>query len=90
MDKKERPVGLRVLNALCATVLVFSGLYILFSGFQAVAVAALVCAAVAVATPVMVTGEGGLEILTGILDAFLDGIMGIFEAIASFISGLFG
>jgi uncharacterized membrane protein len=86
MKKKERSAGLRAFNALCAIALLCSGLYVLFAGFQVVAVAAMVCATAGVAAPVVASGEGVLEVLVGILEALLDGIMGIFEAIA----GLFG
>ncbi len=85
--KTERSIGLRAFNALCATILFVSGLYILFAGMQIVAVAALVCATVGVAIPVVLSGAG---MLTGIAEALLDGIMAIFDAIASFFSGVLG
>lgn len=88
--KNERSAGLRTFNALCAIVLLIAGLYILIAGFQIVAVAALVCAAAGVATPVVISGDGLLEMISGIFEAILDGIMGILEAIGSFFSGLFG
>jgi hypothetical protein len=88
--KTERSIGLRAFNAVCATILFVSGLYILFAGMQIVAVAALLCATVGVAIPVVLSGAGILEMLTGIAEAILDGIMAIFDAIASFFSGVLG
>lgn len=84
---KEGSILLRTLNALSAMVLLFSVIFILIAGFQWVAVVALVCAAACLATPVVMAGEGILEMIMGMLEAILDGILAIFEAIASIFSG---
>jgi hypothetical protein len=90
MSRKKRSIGVRALNAGCAVVLLGAGIYIFMAGFQFAAVAALVCCTVAVATPVFLSGEGILEVISGIFEALLDGLMAILEAIASVFADLFG
>ena len=89
-NEKTRPIGLRILNSLCATALLVSVLYIIFTGIQAAAIGVALLALAGVAAPVAMNGEGLLEILSGIFEALIEGIVGIFEAIADLISGMFG
>ena len=90
MSKKQRSGIVRALNAVCAMVLVVAGLYVVIAGFQIAAVVALVCATAGVATPVLLSGEGILEVVSGIFGALLDGLMAVFEAILDIFSGIFG
>lgn len=90
MKRVERSKGLRAFNALCAITLLLAGGYILIVGFHVASVAALICATAGVATPVLLSGEGVLEMLMGILEAVLDGIMAIIEAIVGALASLFG
>jgi len=90
MSKTPRSLPLRAFNALCATVLLGSMVYLLFAGSQVVATAVLVCSVAGVAAPVVFSAHGILEAITGIFEAIIDGIMAIFEAIAGIFSGLFG
>ena len=90
MSKTPRSLPLRAFNALCATVLLGSIVYLLVAGFQLAATAVLVCSVAGVATPVIFSAHGILETLMGIFEAVIDGVMAIFEAIASIFSGLFG
>jgi len=52
--------------------------------------AAVALSVAGVATPVILTDSGPLEILSGILEAIVDGVLAIIEGITSAISGLFG
>lgn len=89
-NKAARPIKLRAFNALCATLLFASVVYIIFMDFHAVAIAALAFAIAGAATPVALSGEGALEVVLGTFEAIIDGIMAIAEGIASAISGLLG
>jgi hypothetical protein len=71
-------------------VLLLTGLYILLAGFHIAALALLLSATAGVVIPVVLSGVGILEMLSGIFEAMLDGIMAVFEAIADFFTGLFG
>jgi hypothetical protein len=71
--KSERSVGLRAFNALCATLLLTSVIYILVTGFHAIAMAAVALAIAGVATPVVLGDGGALEILLGTFEAIIDG-----------------
>ena len=82
-------MGLRFLNSFCAFALLGCVIYIIFAGFQAAAVGFALLALASVAVPVAMGGDGILEILSGILEALVEGVLGIFETIADFISGLF-
>lgn len=90
MRKTPRSLPLRAFNALCATVLIGSVVYLLVAGFQVLATSVLVCSVVGVATPVVFSAHGLLEALMGVFEALTDGVMAILEAIASIFSGLFG
>lgn len=89
-DKKHKPLIIRVLNALCACVLVGSLIYALVAGFGAFAVGAMMVALAGTATPVILGGGGVVEVLLGIVEALLEGVMAILEGIVSAIAGLFG
>jgi hypothetical protein len=88
--KSKRPLGLRVFNALGVTLLLSSVVYILVAGFHSVAMAAVALSIAGVATPVVLSDDGPLEILLGTLEAVVDGALAIVEGITSAISGLFG
>lgn len=90
MKRVNRSKGLRAFNALCTIVLLFACGLIIIMGFNLPSVAALICAAAGVVTPVLVSGEGVLEMFSGVVDAILDGIVAIVEAIVGVFSGLFG
>lgn len=87
---KNRSIGIRFLNSLCAIALFAGVIYFLVSGFELVALGVVTLALVGAATPVVVAGEGFLEVLVGIFEAILEGVVAIFEAIVSALAGLFG
>ena len=89
-QKTKRPLGLRGFNALGVTLLLSSVIYILVAGFYSVAIAAVAFSIAGVATPVVLSNDGLLEILLGTLEAIVDGALAIVEGITSAISGLFG
>ena len=88
--KDKKPFKIRVLNSLCAFALLGSIIYIAFVGFEAMAVGVLALSLAAVAAPVVASGEGFLEVLSGVFEAIIEGIVSIFEAIADAIASMFG
>lgn len=88
-EKTSRSTALRSLNAICATVVIVSVVYMLVAGLNVFALAALASSAVGIAVPVAMAAEGVLEALAGLFEAIADGIAAIFEAIASLIGDLF-
>lgn len=88
--KTKRPLSLRVFNALGATLLLSSVVYILVAGFHSVAMAAVALSIAGVATPVALSDDGPLEILLGTLEAIIEGVLTIVEGITGAISSMFG
>ena len=89
-NKEKRSLGLRFLNSFCALALLICIAYMVFAGFQAVVIGVALLALGGLAVPVAMEGEGLVEIIIGISEAVIEGIIAVFEAIANFISGLFG
>lgn len=88
-EKPDRSAFIRLLNAVCAVVLVISIVYVLIAGFELIALTAIACSLTGVAVPVALAAEGALEALAGIFEALIDGIVAIFDAIASLIPDIF-
>ena len=92
MKRKERPVLLRIVNAISAVVFVLSCIFILIWGVSLAAVSGTALAFCCIAVPVAFTGEGIVEISLAILEALfhavVDAIVGIFEAISSAFSSI--
>jgi hypothetical protein len=89
-SKRERSIGIRAFNAVCALVVLACGVFMLIAGFHFVAAAALLGAVAGVAGPAVVAGEGVLDMIAGVFEAIIDGIMAVFEAISSLLCSLFG
>ena len=89
-NKEKRSLDVRFLNSFCALALLVCIAYIVFAGFQAVIIGVALLALGGVAVPVAMEGEGLVEIILGIFEAVIEGIIVIFEAIANFFYGLFG
>lgn len=88
-EEKTRSTGLRALNAICATAVIVSGIYLLVVGLNIFAFAVIASSVVGLAAPVAMAAEGVLEAVAGVFEAFADGIAAIFEAIASILSDIF-
>ena len=89
-DKPKRSPALRLFNALCATALIAAVIFILVAGFHSGAMAMAALAIASVAVPVVIGGEGIADVLTGLVEALVDGVIAIIECIVGAISGLFG
>lgn len=88
-EKARKPAALRGLNAICATVVIVSVIYLLVAGLNVFALAAVACSVVGLAAPVAMAAESVLEAVAGVFEAIADGISAILEAIAELIGGLF-
>lgn len=89
-DRKVKSIKIRILNALCAAAFVVSLIYIVFVGFEAIAVGAAVLALGGVAVPAVVSGEGLIEVLLAIVEAIVEGIAAVVDAVASAVASLLG
>ncbi|VUD69451.1 hypothetical protein TDB9533_04821 [Thalassocella blandensis] len=88
--RNNKSIQIKAFNAVCSILLISSIIYILFAGFEVIATGILITSLAASAVPVVVAGEGLVEILVGILEALLEGVMVVVECIASIFSGLLG
>lgn len=92
MKRKERSVLLRIINALSALVFAASCLVMFVWGVSVAALSGAALAFCCIAAPVVITGEGLLEVVVGTLetfaDAFMDAVIGVFEAISDLFSGV--
>lgn len=87
--REERSPKIKALNPICTSVLFCSLVYMLVAGMNIVALGIVVSSVVGMAAPVMLSGEGVLDILTGLFEAVFEGMAVIVEGIAGFLSGLF-
>jgi hypothetical protein len=91
MEKKsKKSAPLRAFNALCAILLFGSAIYMIVLGFHFGAMTAAALSIAGVATPVILSGEGILEVIMGIFEAVIDGVAAIFDGIVCAISSIFG
>jgi len=91
MKKREdRSPKIKALNAICASVLLCSAVYVMVAGMNIAAMGIMATSVVGLVTPVVLSGEGILEIVTGIFEAVFEGIAVIVVGFAEIISGFFG
>ena len=83
MKKKKRSLLNRILNATCFLSILVSYLYLIFLGFNLFASGIIVGAIIITSIPVVMAGEGTFDILSGILEAVVDGALAVIEGIAS-------
>lgn len=91
-DQKQKPIAIRLLNTVCAFMFIGCVIYIFFVGITLIPSLILLAAIGGVAGPVIVLGgsEGTLEFLIGILEAFVEGVLGVFETIGDIFGSIFG
>ena len=88
-EKKNRSVWVRILASVSSLAVIFSIVYILIAGVDALSTLVLLAAIGGLTGPAVVAGEGILEIIVGIFEMFLEGIGSILEAIADVFGSLF-
>jgi hypothetical protein len=67
-----------------------TGIFIWTTSFDYISTGIMTVAIVSLATPVLQSGEGFFDVISGIFEAIFEGIFAIFAGIAEVISGLFG
>ena len=89
MNRKEKDLRLRIVNAVCGLLLCIAIIYALVAGFDLLAIGLIASSTIGAAVPVVLAGEGVLEIIVGVLEALLEGVVEIFSAIFGAISNIF-
>jgi len=86
-ERKKKPIAIRILNTVCAFGLIGSAVYIFFAGITLIPSLILLAAIGGISGPVVAGGsEGILECFVSILESFVEGIVGVFEAIGNLFS----
>ena len=92
MKRKERKLLLRILNAISAVVMVFSSIYLFAWEFSMLALAGIIVPLCCVAWPASIAGEGVIQIVFGVAEALLhgvvDSVIGLVEGIGSAFSSI--
>ncbi len=86
MNRKEKPLLRRIFGTVGSFVLIGACGYTFFAGMNLLVGLILAVSILSIATPVVIDGGEFFELITGVFEAFIDGIMGIFDAIASIFS----
>ncbi len=89
-NRKDKPMGLRLLSSVAAFLLIGSVVYILVSGISFYSSAILVAAILGLGGPSVTAGEGIVEMIVGFFESFLDGIMEVIGGIFDVIGSIFG
>jgi hypothetical protein len=86
MNRRERPLKKRIISAVSSLALVATGGYVLVAGFTMISSIMLALVLLNICGPVVLDGGGVFEVLTGVVEAFVEGIMIVVDAIASLFS----
>jgi hypothetical protein len=89
LARKDKEVKLRALNAVCSSLLVGAIIYALIASFDLIAISIISASLVGAAIPVVLSGEGILEIIIGVFEAIFEGIVELFAGIVEVISSIF-
>lgn len=91
MHKEKKSLAMRALNSVCALTFLVTLIYVLVGGVEKYAFGLMLASIVGVGLPVVMEETVSfLEIVVGILEALLEGIVAILEFISRLVSGLFG
>ena len=83
MKLKKRPIHLRILFSISALALIVACIYSVFTGINIASGGVILIALLSLGVPVAAGGGSVMEVLSGIFEAFIQGITGVFEAIGS-------
>lgn len=90
MARKDKSLKLRVFNAVCSTILISAIGYAIIVSWDVFAMGFITASIIGASVPVVLSGEGALEIVLGIFEVLIEGIVELFAGILSAISGIFG
>jgi len=89
-DKKEKSFAIRLLGSMSAIVFLVSAVYIYISGFALISSIVLLAALCGLCGQVIIVGfEGIVDFLISLLEALVEGVMGIFLGILAVIGAIF-
>ncbi|EAR09957.1 hypothetical protein [Reinekea blandensis] len=90
LARSDKTITLRVFNAVCSLFLLGAIAYALFISMNLIVITIITASVVAVATPVVLAGEGVLDVLLGILEVLIEGFVELIAGIVNSITSLFG
>ena len=89
--RKDKPMAIRLLNTVCAFMLIGSAIYIFIFGINLIPSLFLLSAIGGISGPVVLgSGDGIVECLVGVFEAFVEGVLGVFETIGDIFGSIFG
>lgn len=86
MSRKNTPLKRRVISAISSVALIVTSGFVLVAGFNMVSSVVLAVVILSICAPVIVDGGSILEVISGIVEAFVEGIMIVVDAVASLFS----
>lgn len=89
MKRKNSSTLTRLVNAVSSLALLVSLIVLFVWGFGIIAISTTVASTCCLVVPVVLSGDAVLEILAGIVEAFVEGIVAVIEGIVSAITGIF-
>ena len=87
---KKKSIYLRLFNTVCSLTFIGAACYLFFAGMDLLAMGIFASSLAALTAPVVVDGGSVVEVLVGIVEAFVEGLALIVEAISSFLGSIFG
>ncbi len=89
MARKEREIKFRILNAVCSALLLGAICYAFITSFDLIATGLIAVAIIGVATPAVISGDGIFDMLLGIFEGLIEGLVELAAGILSAIANLF-
>ena len=86
MKRKEKPFGKRLLSTVSSFAFIGACGYMFFAGANLIAGTVLAIALLSICSPVIIDGGSIIEVIGGIFEAFIEGLMGVVDAISSIFS----
>ena len=89
--RNDKPILIRLLNTVSAFALIGSVIYLFVAGISLIPSLVLLAALGGLSGPVVSGGaEGIFDCLASILEAFVEGLIGVFETIGEIFGSIFG
>ncbi|PIE44722.1 MAG: hypothetical protein CSA45_05575 [Gammaproteobacteria bacterium] len=89
-NRKDKSIGIRLLSAISAFMLIGTIIYIIVSGVSVFSGMLIVGSILGLGGPAAVTGEGVMDIISSFFTALFEGITEIFVVISDFFASMFG
>ncbi len=87
---KKKSIYLRLFNTVCSLSIIVAACYLFFAGMDLLARGILASSLAAMTAPVVFDGGSVVEVLVGIAEAFVEGLVLIFEEIGNIFNSIFG